>query len=115
MEKYFNDAVIGNKNITASYTKKGELIRLFYPITDYRQFIDFFHTGLKVNDSGIVYLHDDVNNVYNQHYIEDTNILCTEILNTYFKLKTLQTDFVCLDENVLVKKYKFRWSKYRRI
>ena len=107
MEKYFIDAVIGNKNITASYTKKGELIRLFYPITDYRQFIDFFHTGLKVNDSGIVYLHDDVNNVYNQHYIEDTNILCTEILNTYFKLKTLQTDFVCLDENVLVKKYKF--------
>ena len=44
MKKYFNDAIIGNKEIVTSYTKNGELIRLFYPNTDYRQFIDFFHT-----------------------------------------------------------------------
>ena len=107
MEKYFNDAIIGNEKITASYTKKGELLRFFYPTTDYKQFIDFFHTGVKINDSGMIYLHDDVNNVYSQKFIEDTNILKTEILNTYFKLKIIQTDFVCIDENVLVKKYKF--------
>lgn len=107
MEKYFNDAIIGNSNLTASFTKKGELIRLFYPTTDYKQFIDFFHMGVKINDSGIVYLHEDINNVYNQFFVKDTNILKTEILNTYFKLKIIQTDFVCIDENVLVRKYKF--------
>lgn len=108
MEKYYNDAIIGNREITASFTKKGELIRLFYPTTDYRQFIDFFHTGVKINDSSIIYLHDDVNNLYNQYYTENTNILNTEILNTYFKLKILQTDFVCENKNILIKKYKMR-------
>ena len=107
MEKYFNDAIIGNENITASYTKKGELIRLLYPNTDYKQFIDFYHLGLKINDSAIVYLHNDINNIYNQYYTEGTNILNTEILNTYFKLKVIETDFVCIKENVLVRRLKF--------
>ena len=107
MEKYFNDAVIGNNNITVSFTKRGELIRLFYPTTDYKQFIDFFHTGVKVNDSGMIYLHNDVNNIYNQKFINKTNILKTEIVNTYFNLKITQTDFVCINENILVKRYKF--------
>lgn len=107
MEKYFNDAIIGNEHITASFTKKGELLRLLYPNTDYKQFIDFYHIGLKINDSNIVYLHNDINNIYNQYYIEGTNILNTEILNTYFKLKVVQTDFVCVKENVLVRRLKF--------
>lgn len=108
MEKYYNDAIIGNKEMIASFTKKGELIRLFYPNTDYRQFIDFLHTGVKINDSSMIYMHEDINNTYKQYYTEDTNILNTEIINTYFKLKTIQTDFVCTDKNILVKKYKMK-------
>ena len=107
MEKYFNDAIIGNQNLTASYNTKGELLRMLYPNTDYKQMIDFYHVGLKINDSGIVYLHEDINNVYEQHYIEGTNILNTEIINTYFNLKILQTDFVSIKENIIVKRYKF--------
>ena len=68
MEKYFNDAVIGNQSIVASYTKNGELIRIFYPNRDYKQILDFFHTGLKINDSRLIYLHQDINNIYNQTY-----------------------------------------------
>ena len=108
MEKYYNDAIIGNKEMVVSFTKKGELIRLFYPNTDYRQFVDYFHTGVKINDSSMIYLHSDINNVYNQYYTENTNILNTEILNTYFKLKIVQTDFVCESKNVLVKKYTMK-------
>jgi hypothetical protein len=108
MEKYYNDAIIGNKEITASYTKKGELLRVFYPNTDYRQFVDYFHTGVKINDSNMIYLHDDINNQYEQYFTENTNILNTNILNTYFKLNILQTDFVCINKNVIVKKYKFK-------
>lgn len=107
MEKYYNDAIIGNQNILASFTKQGEILRLLYPTRDYKQIIDFFHVGLKINDSRLVYLHEDINNIYMQQYEEDTNILNTEVLNTYFNLKVVQTDYASIKENVIVRKYKF--------
>ena len=106
--KYFNDAIIGNKNMVASFSKKGEMLRLFYPTTDNRQFIDFFNTGVKINNSGLICLNEDVNNTYKQYFTEDTNILNTEIFNSYFNLKITQTDFVSIKENVLIKKYTFK-------
>ena len=51
--KYFNDGVVGNNKIKASFTKSGELIRLYYGSADYKQFLDIFHTGLKINDSAL--------------------------------------------------------------
>ena len=106
--KYYNDAIIGNKKIIASYTEKGELQRLCYPEVDGRQFIDYFQTGVKINDSNLIYLHQDINNKYSQEYIENTNILKTNIDNTYFNLKIEQTDFALIDQNIIVKKYIFK-------
>ena len=105
-QKYFNDGIIGNGKVTASFSKTGELLRLFYGSIDYKQFIEQFDVGVKINDSAMIYLHNDINNVYEQRYIENTNILQTEILNTYFKLQILQTDFVPIKENILVRNYK---------
>ena len=105
--KYLNEAIIGNKKMLATYSSKGELQRLYFPERENRQYINFFHTGVKVNNSDLIYLHDDINNVYKQYYDTDTNILNTEITNTYFNLKILQTDFVLIKENVLLKKYTF--------
>ena len=96
MSKYLNEAIIGNKNVLATFSSKGEMLRIFYPSRDNRQYLNYFHMGLKINDSDIIYLHDDINNVYKQYYETDTNILNTEIVNTYFELKVLQTDFVML-------------------
>ena len=106
-KKYFNDAFIGNESITASFSKYGELLRLYYPNPDYRQYADFLHIGLKVNDSNILYLHNDINNIYKQYYTENTNVLNTEITNTYFNLKVLQKDCVMIGKDVIVKKYTF--------
>lgn len=106
-KKYLNDAIIGNKKIVASYTKKGELLRLYYPAPDNRQYIDYWYEGLKINDSNLIKLHDDINNQYNQYYTENTNILNTEVKNTYFNLKVKKIDFVPIRENVLVKRYTF--------
>lgn len=106
--KYYNDNIIGNKEMLASISKKGELLRLYYPTPDNRQYIDFFETGVKINDSLIIYNHNDVNNIYSQKYIEDTNVLETQIKNTYFNLKIVQTDFVSINENVLIKRYVFK-------
>ena len=82
-EKYFNDAVIGNKQMVASYSSKGELLRMYYNSPDYKQFIEYMY------------------------YTENTNILNTEIRNTYFNLHIIQTDFVPVKQNVLVKRYTF--------
>ena len=107
MEKYFNEALIGNKEMLVTFTKKGEIQRMYCPSKDIRQNISFYHTGIKVNDSDLIYLHDDINNNYKQYYEVNTNILNTEITNTYFNLKILQTDFVPIKENILVKRYSF--------
>ena len=45
MEKYLNEAIIGNKKILATYTTKGELQRMYYPAKDNRQYIEFFNTN----------------------------------------------------------------------
>lgn len=105
--KYFNDAVIGNKNITASFSKTGELLRLFNQSPDYKQFFQEFHTGVKLNDSAMIYLHGDINNTFKQYYVEGTNVLVTEIVNTYFNLKAVQIDYVLIKENLLVRRYHF--------
>ena len=105
MEKYLNEAIIGNENVLATFTGKGELERLYFPGRSIRQYIDFNHVGVKINDSALIYLHDDINNVYKQYYDVNTNILNTEITNTYFELKILQTDFIPIKENVLIRRY----------
>lgn len=105
--KYLNDAIIGNRKIIASLSSKGELLRLSYPTADYRQFIDYYEMGVKVNDSMLIKLHDDINNTYNQYYSTDTNVLNTEIENTYFKLNMKQEDFVPMKKDVLIRRYTF--------
>lgn len=105
--KYMNDAIIGGGNITASLTEKGELLRIMYPAPDFRNWIDEFLTGVKINDSGMIYLHEDINNQYHQYYTENTNVLHTDIINTYFNLSIKQTDLALLKNSVLVRKYEF--------
>ena len=106
-KKYYNEAIIGNDKIVASFSSKGEMLRLFYPTRDCRQFVDCMLAGVKVNDSALIYLHEDINNLYEQYYTEDTNILNTKIKNTYFNLSILQTDFVSTSQNVMIKKLTF--------
>lgn len=108
MSKYINDAVIGNRKITASFNKKGELLRFTFPMINYRQMIDEFLVGVKINNSNTIYLHDDINNKYMQSYVDKTNVLQTEIFNTYFNLRILQVDFIPMNENMLVKSYTIK-------
>ena len=105
--KYLNEAIIGNKKMIATFTSKGEMQRIYFPSKDNRQYINYFHTGVKINESDLIYLHDDINNTYKQYYDTDTNILNTEITNTYFNLKIVQTDYILIKENILLKKYTF--------
>lgn len=105
--RFFNDAIIGNGNILATFSLKGELLRLFYPNIDFRQNIDLFHTSFSVNNAPFVLLHEDINNEYSQHYDKDTNILNTKVFNSYFDLEIFCTDYCLIDNNILVKRYVF--------
>lgn len=107
MEKYLNEAIIGNKNMLVTFSENGEMLRLSYPNKDNRQYLKYFHTGVKINDSELIKMNEDINNNYVQYYDTDTNILNTEITNTYFNLKILQTDFVSVKEDILIKRYTF--------
>ena len=51
MEKYFNNALVGNSNILATITNKGELIRLYYPNIDYFQNIDMYNYGVIIDNN----------------------------------------------------------------
>ena len=106
-KKYYNEAIIGNNKLAASFSSKGELLRLFYPTRDCRQFVDEMYAGVKINDSMIIYLHDDINNQYDQYYSDNTNVLNTKIKNTYFNLDILQTDFASISNDVIIKRYTF--------
>ena len=107
MGNYLNEAIIGNKNMLVTFSSKGEMLRLSYPNRDNRQYLKYFHAGVEINDSSMIYLHDDINNIYKQYYDANTNILNTEITNTYFNLKILQIDFASIKEDILIKKYIF--------
>ena len=106
--KYFNEGIIGNQKVTASFTSKGEMLRLFFDSVDYKQLIDTYHIAIKVNDSGAIYLHDDVNNIYHQEYVKDTNILKTEVINTYFNVGVTEFTFVPMNENMIIRSFKVK-------
>lgn len=107
-EKFYNDGLVGNEKVKASFSKTGELLRLFYGSPDYKQFLETFHVGLKINESALVYLHNDINNVFSQEYVKDSNVLQTYIHNTYFNVKIEESTFVPMTEDVLIRNYKIR-------
>ena len=105
--KYFNDAILGNDEIVLSLNKKGKLLRLFYPSPDFRQFFKDIDVLFRINDNEIYDVNDDFTSVYKQYYIENTNIVKTEITNSKYNLKIIQTDFCMLNEAVVVRRYEF--------
>ena len=64
--KYLNEAIIGNRSMLATFTEKGELQRLYFPCKDNRQYRDYYHTGVKINGSGGIKLHNEINNINKQ-------------------------------------------------
>ena len=66
--------LFGNENITATFSRSGELLRLFYPMADFKQFINWMKISVKINNSLNISLHDDINNTYMQRYVDNTSL-----------------------------------------
>ena len=109
VKTYFNNAIIGNSSMLGCLTDRGEIVRLFWPNIDYPQHIEKFSCGIYFSDSkySTVWLDDDKWN-FDQHYIEDTNILVTLYAGKDIGAEISQTDFVVPDTNILVRNYEIK-------
>lgn len=101
MNKYINEAFIGNEKVRVTFDDHGKVLRILYPDPDHKQFINYVDFALKINGH-ILYLNDGVNK-YVQKYIDKTNILCTEIINEEKEIQVNILDFCPLGENVYIR------------
>ena len=101
MNKYINEAFIGNEKVRVTFDDHGKVLRILYPDPDHKQFINYVDFALKINGH-ILYLNDGVNK-YAQKYIDKTNILCTEIINEEKEIQVNILDFCPLGENVYIR------------
>lgn len=99
MEKYFNNALVGNSNILGTFSDKGELLRLYYPQIDYFQLIDRYSLALFEN-SEVSWFKDG--KITRQYY--EGNILYTELFVNDVDI-TLR-DYVLPNKNILVRAIK---------
>ncbi|MGE5328407.1 MAG: glycoside hydrolase family 15 protein [Deltaproteobacteria bacterium] len=106
MKSYFNDAIIGNSKMLGCIGKNGELIRLLWPYISYSQHIDSFYVGIKDSNKyqNTSWFHED-SWTHNQQYIDNTNILITSSENYELGYRVVQTDFILIEKDVLVRKY----------
>ena len=104
MKTYFNDAVIGNGRVLACIDRRGELVRLFWPHIDYPQHVESFQLGIYFpgNSYSTKWLHHDEWH-REQQYVKDTNILQTTYTNHDIGFKIMCTDFVTMDEDVMIR------------
>lgn len=108
MEKYINDAMVGNSNILVSLNKKGDILRFYAPQIDYMQHINEHKVGIIVADSKMFWFNDENIFKYEQYYETNTNILVTKIYND--SICIIQKDFVDINQNVLVRNYTVTYN-----
>ncbi len=104
---YFNDAVAGNSSMLVTFSRKAELLRLFWPHIDYFQQFDRLLCGIFIkNKSGsTVWLNDD-RCLHQQEYFPDTNIVVSTITNRSDGYKAVIYDFVQPERDVLVRRFE---------
>ena len=110
MEKYINDAIIGNSNIIVGLNKKGDILRFYAPEIDYMQHINEHKVGLVVNINCVQWFNDTNIFKHEQYYEENANIVYTKIYND--NICIMQRDFVDINIDVLVRTYSVEYNNY---
>lgn len=108
---YINNAVIGNGGILGCITETGELIRLYWPEIDFPQHVEKMLTGFfdaRVPNSTL-WFSEGEHDVH-QEYLEDTNILETNVHFFKLPLEVTQTDFCLPDQSVMIRHYTIKNS-----
>lgn len=112
---YLNNAIIGNSKLLTTLSSKGEILRIFWPNIDFSQNLDCFYAGLlfpKLTRT-TCWLHEDMWK-HSQKYLENTNILQTEILNETIGCSIIQTDFALKEKDIIIRNYKIKNTSSRQ-
>ncbi|OPY56872.1 MAG: Glucoamylase precursor [Pelotomaculum sp. PtaU1.Bin035] len=102
------EAIIGNSRMLASVRDNGEIYRLFWPHIEYGQHLGHYWPGIRVAlPDGHCFTKWFHLNIWksSQHYLENTNILETEMSSRTHNLEAIQRDFVIPDRDILVRYY----------
>lgn len=104
MKPYLTHAVIGDGRMLGTLSERGELERLFWPTIDYADQVGRLWTGLRFDDSDLLWLHELP--LLGQRYEADTNVLETEFEWDGFRI--VQTDCVVPGQDALVRQVTVR-------
>ena len=88
---YFNDAIIGNGKVTVGLDRKGRMLRAYFVC-------------------GEEYETD-----YEQKYVQDTNILKTNMYLLKKNVNIVQTDFIPINENMYIRNYEIKNESDKKI
>lgn len=104
MKSYFNNAIIGNSRILATFDEKGQILRVFWPHIDYSQQVEKMFLGIYFPEisNSMHWLNSDEWS-YNQYYIEDTNVLRTVMTRKNEDLRITITDFTLEKKDIIVR------------
>ena len=117
---YFNDAIIGNGKVTAGLDRKGRILRAYFPTPDFKSQISDMYIAFKIYDEieEEEYIHvcgEEYGTEYEQKYVQDTNILKTNMYIVEKDISIVQTDFVPLNENMYIRNYEIKNESNKRI
>ena len=117
---YFNDAIIGNGKVTVGLDRKGRILRAYFPTPDFKSQISDMYIAFKIYDEmeEEEYIHvcgEEYGTEYEQKYLQDTNILKTNMYILEKDISIVQTDFVPLNENMYIRNYEIKNESNKRI
>ena len=117
---YFNDAIIGNGKVTVGLDRKGRILRAYFPTPDFKSQISDMYIAFKIYDEmeEEEYIHvcgEEYGTEYEQKYVQDTNILKTNMYIVEKDISIVQTDFVPLNENMYIRNYEIKNESNKRI
>jgi len=102
------EAIVGNSKMLVSIRDNGEIYKLFWPNIDYGQHLGHYWPGVRISlpegHSFTKWFHFNIWKS-SQRYLENTNILETELSSRTHNLKAIQWDFVLPDRDILVRHY----------
>jgi len=105
------EAIIGNSRMLASLRNNGEIFRLFWPNIEFGQHLGLFWPGVKLamaeGQSYTKWFHLNVWES-SQRYLENTNILETNLSSRTHHLKVTQKDFVFPHRDILARYYELK-------
>ena len=117
---YFNNAIIGNGKVTLGLDTRGKLLRAYFPQPDFKSQISDIYIAFKIYDEmeENEYIHvcgEEYNTDYEQKYVQDTNILKTNMYILDKDISIMQTDFAPLNENMCIRNYEIKNSSNKKI